>query len=449
MAITQKNQFGEHRNSTPFRYIFVSTFRTVKRCNNATLHKKMHTRKNTGFTRIRTYTCLQDFSNRRTPELIRQQSIRMEIDMATFSENSVSTSHQDQMKCLLKGIDSLYVSYFLDLQSSDLDFDKLSIAKERLKADGEQFRQIELGSETFALKPWGKIKYAYVMSNAHFEVCVTERMQPTCHIQFSSKGLWCEGLQNLLDRVDRWQQSMRMTKMRMEVVSRADFAFDFHISEIDFDEDSFVSRATKDTKWRENQKAQTFQFGTGAVVLRVYDKSAEIREQSQKTWFHEFWGRSEDIWRVEFQVRSERLASGGIKTLADLWDHQSDLLTQLAIGHTSLRLPTNDQNRSRWPLHPLWQELLREIDRLPQMGLVRAFDPLNEIEYRLYCQFKSLYGSLKGIGALLQVRDQADEPPELCDLLRRLERLLDKHHSPSIWRDEIKRRVTAHALGQW
>jgi hypothetical protein len=51
---------------------------------------------------------------------------------------------------------------------------------------------------------------------------------------------------------------------------------------LDFDEDSFVSLLEKDAKHREHGRPQTFTLGRGDVVLRVYDKVAEVRQQSDK-----------------------------------------------------------------------------------------------------------------------------------------------------------------------
>ncbi len=69
---------------------------------------------------------------------------------------------------------------------------------------------------------------------------------------------------------------------RKEGLSRCDFAFDFHLEDIDFDEDSFVTAADKDSQHRKHGKVQTFTFGRDEVVLRVYNKSDEIKEASGK-----------------------------------------------------------------------------------------------------------------------------------------------------------------------
>lgn len=242
---------------------------------------------------------------------------------------------------------------------------------------------------------------------------------------------------------------MALTELRPEVVSRCDWAFDYHMPIIDFDADCFVSRATKDAIHREHTIAQTFTLGRGNIVVRVYDKVAEIAQQSGKSWFHELWGRDSEIWRIEFQVRGERLKEAGIRTVADLNGLSGDLLRELAQSHTSLRQPNGDTNRSRWPLHPLWQSLLNDISPMPQTGLVREIDPQAELGWRRENQLTSVYGDLKGLGAVLSLLRRSNEPISLEDLLGRLLKLLQHHHTPSLWNADVLKRMTAYRYGKW
>ncbi len=198
-------------------------------------------------------------------------------------ETGAGIGPQGLPAALINGLDSLYVSYFLDMTTGKLDFEELEYQKQRLKADkGRQFIEISLGSETFALRPYGRNRYAYVLANEAFEIRLTELMQPSCYVQFFSKALWTEGVGALLERFEAWRESLELRPRRPERVSRADWAFDFHLPSADFIADDFVSRAAKDATHRDNRAEQTFTFGKGDVVVRVYDKVAEIEQQSGK-----------------------------------------------------------------------------------------------------------------------------------------------------------------------
>lgn len=352
-------------------------------------------------------------------------------------------------RLLLSGLDSLYVSFNLDTATSLVDWAELAYLKESLRVERGEFTEIELGSEQFALMPYGRKPYTYILTNACFEVRLAEHMQPACHVQFFSEALWGQGLANLTDRFERWHRSMNLLPIRPDLVGRADWSFDYHLPTVDFETNWFVSRATKDAIYRENGIVQTFTFGRGDVVVRIYDKTAEIAQQSGKTWFFALWGTNADVWRIEFQVRGPRLREGGIRSIADLQDLGADLLRELASSHTTLRAPRTDLNRSRWPLHPLWTQLLLDIDELPQTGLVRDMDRSAPLEWRLHRQVQSLYGMFKGIAAILALLRAEGVQMELEDLLEALPGLLDEHHSNTLWRADIEWRIKAHGFGRW
>lgn len=356
----------------------------------------------------------------------------------------------ERPRLLASGLDSLYVSYYFAVAHSTLDFDHLEYLKQKVRDSRDRsFQEIELGSERFALLPYGSHPYRYVLRNDAFEVRLTEHMQPCCYVQFFSEALWLLGLDELTARFTRWHESVGLKPTQPEVVSRADWAFDYHLANIDFVQEHFVSRAAKDSRHRNHCIAQTFTFGRGDVVFRVYDKVAEIEEQSGKAWLYEIWGQRQDVWRVEMQVRKDRLQLAGIHTIADLKELQNDLLRELASDHTTLRRPTEDSNRSRWPLHPLWQALLADIAALPQTGLVRSIDPMRPLGYRLDRTTQSVHGLLKAVGALVTVRDGLDRPPTLEQVLAALPRLLARHHNPLLWRRALVEKVAAWKLGQW
>ena len=352
-------------------------------------------------------------------------------------------------RLLLSGIDSLYVAYFHDAANSSLDWDDLRFRKEQLKsARRARVEPVTLGTETFALQPYGKHPYPIVLRNKAFEVRLAERMQPTVYVQFTSESLWTLGLEALAVRFHVWAESVGLTAIRPEQVSRADFAFDFAIAKPDFLIDHFIAREIKDTAWRERRRTQTIQIGTGDVVLRVYDKVAEVEQASAKVWFFQLWGQSSGVWRVEFQVRVKRLGTAGIRTLDDLAALQADLLRELA-GQMTLRAPGADSNRSRWPLHPLWRALQAAIADRPQTGLVAQLNPPALLDWRLERSLRSLYGSLKGIGALVSLRNGLPQPETLSEVLEALEEHLVPHHSPTLWRADLADRMTRYELGQW
>src|SRR6185437_4428821 len=180
---------------------------------------------------------------------------------------------------LAVGIDSLYVSFYLD--GIGIDWEQLALEKERLLHDRARTHiEIELGGETFALRRGAGRPFSYALSSRAFTIQLGRRVQPNCHVQFHSELLWSVGLSGAVSRFKAWYSALGAHPTRNEAIARADFAFDFHTPKPDFSYPNFLSQADKDSEWRANRATQTYQFGKDQVVCRVYNKSAEIEEAS-------------------------------------------------------------------------------------------------------------------------------------------------------------------------
>lgn len=370
-------------------------------------------------------------------------------ELNSSHQGGTLTSRSTQPRLLAYGVDSLYVSLFVDPSASTIDWADLEYRKERLRqGEAEDFAEIRLGSETLALKPFGRKPYRYVLGNDVFEIRLSETMRPACHVQFLSKGLWEFGVETLFSRLQAWCRSVGLEAQQPELIGRADWAFDYDFAVAQLHADHFLTRTRKDGQWRENKAVQTIQFGRGEVVLRIYDKVAEIEQASLKSWFYEIWGTFTNVTRIEFQVRDNRLRAAGIRTIKDLGDFQGDLLRELAQHHTSLREPNDDGNSSRWPLHPLWQAFLAEIGQLSQTGLARCFDVASAAEWRLRKIVQSIYGNSKQIAALSRFIQRGHPAIEFERVLVIIMQRLRAEHDPEIWALEVEKRLAALRLGQ-
>lgn len=351
-------------------------------------------------------------------------------------------------RLLLAGTDSLYAGYYVDF-GDGLSLDNLIELKESCRQERADLKEITLGTETFGLLPYGTFPYTLTLTNKAMEIKIARSMQPNCYVQFSSEGLWRHGVDGITARFRKWLNSIGATLLRPEKVSRADFAFDFDLPSIDFQPSDFVTRAAKDAQWREHGRLQTLQFGTGECVLRIYDKVAEIEQASGKAWFYDLWGQKEAVWRVEFQLRGERLKTAGIRTLADLDDLSGDLLRELSGKFARLCIPNKGKNRARWPLHPLWLSLQASIAKLNQFGLVSEIAAKNCLALRLHDQGKMVHGHLKGIATVLQEINERDEPYTFDELMEELPSILKPHHHETEWTLGVQDRLQKLRLGRW
>lgn len=158
------------------------------------------------------------------------------------------------------------------------------------------------------------------------------------------------------------------------------------------------------------RRLATLDFSKGAPhACCLYDKTAEIRV-SRKDWMEEVWtangwdGASR-VTRVEFRYKRECLremqveeAYAFLDQIPGLWAYS----TNCWLRHT---LPTDDPNRARWPLSPLW-ELVQQAsffcDGTPAIRERRTVSDL-----KLLCQM--IAGCSSTAGALLTGYLPADD----------------------------------------
>ena len=348
------------------------------------------------------------------------------------------------MKLLASGLDTVECAYYLRCgEISNLDFNALRAQREAMRQSKRpEAGVVELGGMEFMLSLNGtKSGYPFLISNPDCTIQFGEFNDPSFFVKYSSFALWNKGASYLHERFLNWAGSLGFIAVRAEGLSRVDFAFDFHLDEIDFDEDSFVTSADKDSQHRKHGSVQTFTFGRGDIVLRVYNKSAEIEESSGKYWLYPLWqGQTDNVWRVEWQVRKETLKRFGLRTFQDVFEGKGDVLRYLITEHTSLRVKSDDSNRSRWPLHPLCKLLVQHIDELPAQGVYREVNSQAMLDELLMRMAISMEGYLKKVAAIECLKEGRPMLSQ-SQTIDRLIPLLDKVPNGLTWRGGVKRRM--------
>lgn len=355
------------------------------------------------------------------------------------------------MNGLIQGFDTIECAYYLVRKNGDsLDFESLAVQKAELaQAKIKAGSKIRLGCEEFLLASHGTSSgYPFLIENEAFIIQLGEFNRPNFFVKYRSIALWHYGAAYLHERFLRWADSVGLMPSQPERLSRVDYSFDYHLPLMDFDENSFISRAGKDNQHRNNGKIQTLTFGTGDIVLRVYNKSDEVNEVSHKTWLFNLWGVSEDVWRIEWQVRKTFLRSMGIASFESLIERQGDLLRFLVKDHTTLRTPTNDTNRSRWPLHHLWQDLTDRVNQMEGLGIVRELDEKALLEERLTRIAISVYGYIKRVAAIDSLYTGVHKS-YMDEAFTHLQNRISEIHDPLTWQQDVDRRVKEMKLGEW
>lgn len=354
------------------------------------------------------------------------------------------------MNLLLSGLDTVECAYYLRATASaSLDFAALRLKRELHQASKvHEPIIIELGGMPFELSRGGtRSGYPFLISNQQWAIQFGEFNEPNFFVTFRSMALWHQGAKALHEAFLAWAASLGYIPHRDEGLSRCDFAFDFYLPEVDFDEDCFITQADKDSQHRKNRKIQTFTFGRDDVVLRVYNKSDEVNEASGKYWLHQLWnGQTENVWRIEWQVRKSVLKRFSLRTFEDLFDGYGDVLRYLVSEHTSLRTPNGDSNSSRWPVHPLWLALAEHIDTLPAQGVYRELDQqavLNETLMRMAVSIEGYLKKVAAIECLMEGRSMLSQG----QTINRLIPLLHRVHNQLTWQGDVQRRIDKLKVG--
>jgi hypothetical protein len=209
--------------------------------------------------------------------------------------------------------------------------------------------------------------------------------------------------QLLYDQEEAVRRDMTFAKVS---VSRADLHIDWQggwsPSFADGEERRFIR--PRNAQWHPylvGNHCQGYRFGTGnPVMARIYDKTAERAKRADLAYAEllasrngERFDRGKHVWRLEFELHREAVASLKLAPESDAEDTEADVEAELSaedlphvgtlpklfahldaifqhLSYHWLRLvvPASGTIRSRWPLDPTWAALRREFAHVAQVA---------------------------------------------------------------------------------
>lgn len=105
-------------------------------------------------------------------------------------------------------------------------------------------------------------------------------------------------------------------------------------------------------------RLETLQIGKNQLMLRIYDKQAELSRRPRKCWERLLWVNcnAEHVMRVEYQVRREVLRLLGFDTVQDLLQRQDNLWGYLTKNWFRLysREVVKPGSKGIKVIHPFW-----------------------------------------------------------------------------------------------
>jgi hypothetical protein len=237
----------------------------------------------------------------------------------------------------------------------------------------------------------------------------TSPVMPAIRVEPRAHALHAEGPQAVLRQIYDLTAYLGMTPAW--TVSRLDLFADFHDFQLTSESrKDFVCKAKTKRTFENGDNLETLYFGSGnPVMARLYDKTKESSAKGTD-WWPLIWGRryrrGQKVWRIEFEVHREYLRILGLSSPEDVLSMATPVWQELTSDWLSMRTPTSDSNRSRWPLAPQWEAVQAVEIEGSAIGaeLIRAGQRQGDLR-KLTPQ---AIGHLASVAALLGGRDADD-----------------------------------------
>jgi hypothetical protein len=400
------------------------------------------------------------------------------------------TVHSERITPLLAGMDTVYFS--CDLPLSNLMRERLTQEKAVAQMCAAQ-RQVHCPEWLEArIAPQGaKGGYAFLIETEDFSVkLLGEHIQnrPTVFIEMRSHALHThpKGAAGACEAALAWVRFHlhfdQLTAAKDAIsfsaakISRADIHIDWQggytpvLSNLSDELRCFIRPGrVKGALYFQGGAATGVQFGRSQVVARLYNKTLETKEKGNEAYAELLAARcgdafnpEQDVWRLEFELKREgakgfRLYAPPeeedpdeeveaemnaeelqhIGTLPRFFARMEKLFLHLTRHWLRLVEESEDANRSRWRMHPTWQQL-REA-----FGSLAGVTPLDD-EKRTLVRGARYRGRMRllrrmeaGVIRSLEVEDASPTSTALMTLQRWMECIAEK---------EVER-ITASVVG--
>jgi len=263
-----------------------------------------------------------------------------------------------------------------------------------------------LGGFDYSLSPQGSKPYKYVLQGDESSIRLSESTKiPAASIHLSPLGLALYDAPELYGLVYEIVSDI-FGPSHSEKLSRIDVCADFQgVDLTHLDGAKVVCSANFRPVYPNIDHPECYQLGKGNIVVRVYNKSRELRATGGKTWLPSVWAQhpdfdpEADVWRFEVQFRREALREFGIDTPHDGFANLPELL-RAGLDWADLRIPQG-LSTDRWERHPLWVALDQATGtqfHLTREALTASLASLDQIA-------ASVAGYTISAGAALQTYD--------------------------------------------
>ena len=240
---------------------------------------------------------------------------------------------------------------------------------------------ININDMDFEILNSGKKGYAYILNNSGYQIDIAQyksKLENFCPLQIriSSEYLWAYGLSDAWSMIYNWLVET-FGNVISEKVCRLDLCT--HVSDIDLITDydiSYKGKFKKRETFFNGKNINAITFGrrqSKNIYCRIYNKSLEVQEKKQKTWFYEIW-KSKDmniknVWNIEFEIKSEFLRQFNIDTINDTLEHLQDLWL-FCTNEWLQKIDRTNKRVERCNINSDWLEIQKAYSNFNSKGII-------------------------------------------------------------------------------
>ena len=285
----------------------------------------------------------------------------------------------------ISNIDTIYI--LIDIENYEKNTKKLLeyLAEEKAKLNTinntSYKHMININNMNFEILNSGTKGYAYILNNSGYQIKIAQYKSKLdafspLQIRISSEYLWAYGLSNAWSMIYNWIVET-FGNVISEKVCRLDLST--HVSDIDLITDyeiSYKGSFKKRETFYNGKNINAITFGrrqSKNIYCRIYNKSLEVQEKKQKTWFYEIWKNQDmdikNVWNIEFEIKSERLRSFCINTVHDVLEHLQNLWL-FCTNDWLVKIDRTNTRVERCNINKDWLELQNAYKKFSSKGLI-------------------------------------------------------------------------------
>lgn len=317
----------------------------------------------------------------------------------------------------ISNIDTLY--FLVDIEDYEntckkvLDF--LKNEKEIALCKFEQNKSIHitvLNSMQFQINHSGTKGYEFIIRNDYFELCIAKYRSPILSfkpikIRISSEALWSIGFLQSYETIKNWITST-FGRISAETVYRIDLCNHSNVDYISDYKNAYKGNFKKQVVTYSGKNINALCFGSRnnkLIYCRIYNKTLEITETKRKTWFKEIWKNynldMENVWNLEFEIKSEFLRSKNLVTVYDVYEHLQDLW-RYCTEDWLVKINNDNVRKTRCSINSNWLEIQNAFYHFKSNGLI-SNNSIND--YNASILIPAISGFITSYSANKKVKD--------------------------------------------